>query len=132
MGKEDAWGHIAANSCDVRKCEGSIITPRECRLLCTTPFTFHLCASPVVSCSVTQDVDPGHRLQLSRVKLIRGPYWSMQPWYRNMHTKYEAWNLPCKRVAFMDYDGFPLRNLDSGKQKRVALKAALSGDAAAV
>ena len=32
--------------------------------------------------------------------------------YREMYSKIHAWNLPCERVLYTDYDGWPLRSMD--------------------
>lgn len=59
------------------------------------------------------DVDPEARLLYRKVPIVHGGYWGAYPWYRFVHTKLHAWSLPCKQVAFLDYDAVPLRNLDS-------------------
>lgn len=62
-----------------------------------------------------QSVDaefPG-RLHYWPVNIVHGGFWGKWPWYRFVHTKLHAWALPCRQVAFLDYDGIPLRNLDS-------------------
>lgn len=53
--------------------------------------------------------DPHRRLRLHSVSMLRGAYWEAQPWYRLVYTKLHAWNLPCKRVALMDYDMIPIQ-----------------------
>ena len=35
------------------------------------------------------------------------------PWYRLTHTKLHAWSLPCEAATLVDYDGIPLRSLDT-------------------
>ena len=57
-------------------------------------------------------VDPGQRVRYQPVDFIHGGYWGKWAHYRLMHTKLAAWNLPCKQVAFLDYDNVPLRNFD--------------------
>ena len=67
--------------------------------------------------ALLQPVDPGSRLQYWPVHLLRGGYWKKWPHYRYMHTKLQAWTLPCTQAAFVDYDMIPLRNLDNVFEK---------------
>ena len=53
------------------------------------------------------------QLRLVRVPLVVVDTRGTMPWYRLTHTKLHAWALPCKRVALIDYDGVPLRNMDA-------------------
>ena len=60
-----------------------------------------------------QTVDPEGRLNFVRVPLIHAATNSTQPRYRLQWTKLHAWNLPCRRVVLLDYDGWPTQRLDS-------------------
>ena len=60
-----------------------------------------------------QTVDPEGRLNFVRVPLIHAATNQTQPRYRLQWTKLHAWNLPCQRVALLDYDGWPTQRLDS-------------------
>ena len=53
------------------------------------------------------------RLQLHRVSLLVVEPPGTLPWYREQYTKLHAWSLPCRQVAYLDYDGFAVRNMDS-------------------
>ena len=53
------------------------------------------------------------RLQLHRVGLLVVDPPGTLPWYKEQYTKLHAWSLPCRQVAYFDYDGFPLRNMDT-------------------
>ena len=57
-------------------------------------------------------IDVRCQLRYRQVDWVRGGYWKKWAHYRYMHTKLQAWGLPCDRVAFMDYDSVPLRSLD--------------------
>jgi len=57
--------------------------------------------------------DGARRLRLFPVHIIpMSSVGSMIWYYRDMYTKLHAWTLPCQRVAYLDYDGLPLRSLD--------------------
>ena len=61
---------------------------------------------------VTAGAPANRRLTFRPVNFVRGGYWGKWQHYRYMHTKLQAWNLPCKQAVFMDYDSIPLRNMD--------------------
>lgn len=58
----------------------------------------------------------GPRAQVHPYKLdvikssVRSP--RMQRHYESMYTKFEAWRLPCRQVAYVDYDVLTLRSPD--------------------
>lgn len=63
--------------------------------------------------NVTAGASENRRLTFRPVHFVRGGYWGKWQHYRYMHTKLQAWNLPCKQAVFMDYDSIPLRNMDA-------------------
>ena len=83
------------------------------RLLNVTALPVFVMHYGVNASAILDSVDVNRRLHYVSVSAVLGAYWSQQPWYRHVHTKLHAWNLPCETVAFMDYDGVILRNLDS-------------------
>ena len=83
------------------------------RMLKVTSLPIYVMHSQVNATAILQPVDPTNRLRYWRVDLIPGGYWARWPHYRYMHTKLEAWRLPCRQVGFLDYDTIPLRNFDN-------------------
>lgn len=83
------------------------------RLLNVTWLPIFVMHAHVDASALLKPIDPQQRLHYFPVNIVNGGYWGGWPWYRNMHTKLHTWALPCKRAAFLDYDGLPLRNLDS-------------------
>ena len=75
-------------------------------------FVMHTNSALTDAQQLLREVDPNRRVHYWQVNIVHGGYWSVWPWYRMVHTKLNVWALPCKQVAFLDYDGLPLRNLD--------------------
>ena len=90
------------------------------RMLQTTelPIFFVYIATHALDATIAQlrDIEPASRrgqIQFWPVTEVLGGGISMYPWYRLVHTKLHAWALPCRQVAFLDYDGVALRKLDA-------------------
>ena len=83
------------------------------RMLKLTEIPIFVMHAYVDAPALLANVDPARRLKYWPVSLVHGAYWGKNPHYRFMHTKFQAWNLPCREVAFADYDSIPLRPMDS-------------------
>ena len=83
------------------------------RMLTVTKLPIEVMYTGVDATALLRRLDPSDKqLHLRRVRIVNGGHRQDQPWYRYVHTKLQAWSLPCEQVAFIDYDTVPLRPFD--------------------